>query len=46
MMDGWKDHLHFSFGDEHILFPGLYLNSYISFVAASLLATFLGLSER
>lgn len=45
-MDGWQDHLHFSLLGEHVLFPGLRLESPSHFVVASFLTVLLCLFER
>jgi len=45
-MDGWQDRLHSSFLGEHVLFGSLRLNSYSSFLLASLLTIGLCLAER
>jgi len=45
-MDGWKDHLHFAFGGEHVLLPNLHLDSIWKFTIASVLAVFVCVSER
>ncbi|KAI0931633.1 hypothetical protein AcW2_000478 [Taiwanofungus camphoratus] len=45
-MDGWTDHLHFSFLGEHVLFPHLHLDSFRKFTIASLLAVFICATER
>lgn len=45
-MDGWQDHLHFEFLGEHVLFPGLHLDSGWHFLAASLLTVALCFLER
>lgn len=42
----WKDHLHFSLLGEHVLFPGLHLETPRHFLVASILAFVLCLSER
>ncbi|KAH9033046.1 hypothetical protein EDB84DRAFT_1270378 [Lactarius hengduanensis] len=45
-MDGWEDYLHTSFYGEHVLFPGLRLNSLGAFICAAFLAAALCLLER
>ena len=45
-MDGWQDHLHFALLGEHVLFPGLRLESLSHFVVASFLTVLLCLFER
>lgn len=42
----WEDRLHISFIGEHVLFPGLRLDSWGHFVGASLLTTIFCLCER
>ncbi|EIM92618.1 uncharacterized protein STEHIDRAFT_89777 [Stereum hirsutum FP-91666 SS1] len=42
----WEDRLHISFIGEHVLFPGLRLDSWGHFVGASLLTTTFCLCER
>ncbi|KAH8094726.1 hypothetical protein BXZ70DRAFT_947289 [Cristinia sonorae] len=45
-MDGWRDHLHFELLGNHVLFPGLILDSTWHFILASLLTTSICLFER
>ncbi|KAI0783137.1 hypothetical protein C8Q75DRAFT_478013 [Abortiporus biennis] len=45
-MDGWKDHLHFSLQGEHVLFPGLHLDSTWHFIVASIITVAICLCER
>ncbi|KAH9950940.1 hypothetical protein B0H21DRAFT_409082 [Amylocystis lapponica] len=42
----WKDHMHFSFLGEHVLFPSLHVESAWTFIVASLLTVLICLSER
>ncbi|KAK7695109.1 hypothetical protein QCA50_002299 [Cerrena zonata] len=42
----WKDHLHFELLGEHVLFPGLHLDNFWTFLVASLLTIALCFSER
>lgn len=42
----WEDRLHITFIGEHVLFPGLRLDSWSHFFWATLLTTVLCLSER
>ncbi|KZT73297.1 hypothetical protein DAEQUDRAFT_662615 [Daedalea quercina L-15889] len=45
-MDGWQDHLHFTFLGEHVLLPSLHLDSLWKFTVASALSIIICLSER
>ncbi|KAI0275269.1 hypothetical protein BC834DRAFT_41495 [Gloeopeniophorella convolvens] len=46
MDGGWEDHLHTSFYGEHVLFPGLLLTSFGTFVTASAITILICLAER
>lgn len=45
-MEGWKDHLHFAFLGEHVLFPNLHIDSLAKFAVASFVAIFVCITER
>ncbi|KZT08783.1 uncharacterized protein LAESUDRAFT_735893 [Laetiporus sulphureus 93-53] len=45
-MEGWRDHLHFSFLGEHVLLPNLHVDSLWKFVIASILAIVVCATER
>ncbi|KAA1467814.1 hypothetical protein DENSPDRAFT_813716 [Dentipellis sp. KUC8613] len=45
-MEGWEDRLHISFLGEHVLFTGLRLESFGSFLAAALLTIGICFTER
>ncbi|KAI0308359.1 hypothetical protein B0F90DRAFT_162270 [Multifurca ochricompacta] len=45
-MDGWEDHLHTSFYGEHVLFAGLRLTSFGTFISAAILSAAICLIER
>ncbi|KAI0354666.1 hypothetical protein OH77DRAFT_1404565 [Trametes cingulata] len=46
MEGGWKDHLHWNFGGEHVLVYGLHLDSAWSFFVACCLTACICFSER
>ncbi|GLB35795.1 hypothetical protein LshimejAT787_0300830 [Lyophyllum shimeji] len=45
-MDNWEPYLHWAFRDEAVLVPSLYLHSFSSFLAASILTTCICACER
>lgn len=46
MDGGWQDHLHFSLLGEHVLFPGLHLDSWWRFIEACVLTVVICVCER